>query len=648
VLSAIVRQTAHLASVQNMPRKPATCIPQIPEEHPLGALVTGPSQVTFRTWAPWVNTLALEILGSQPDILPMQPHPFGYWETTVSHIGAGTRYQYVLHETLRRPDPASRFQPEGVHGPSEVVEPLAFLWTDQQWKGLPLTDYIIYELHTGTFTDKGTFDGIIPFLPYLRDDVGITAIELMPITQFPGTRNWGYDSTYLFAPHNTYGGPAGLHRFIDACHAADLAVVLDVVYNHLGPEGNYWGDFGPFFTNQYHTPWGSAINYDGPHSDAVRDTIIANAVYWIRDYHIDALRLDAIHSIYDFSVTHILKDIRNAVHVEGKRAGRLVSVIAESDLNDVKLLLPASKGGYGLDAQWNDDFHHALHALVTGERQGYYSDFGSLDHIATAFRQHFVLNGHYSQHRHRRHGNSAMHIVPSKFIVFSQNHDQIGNRAHGDRLSTLIPFAAQQVLAASVLLSPFIPLLFMGEEYGERSPFQYFIDHGDKGLIEAVRKGRLAEFKPFGWKNIPDPYAMATFENSKLTRPEDRDDAQQHIAAWTTHLIALRKQHASLGTGLKGHQLRIWVNPAKTILTIYRKNPKAEAMLLILGFNDQPTTLTLHQPKGQWTLLLDNGRLEYAEPNADSSSPAPITIDLTSTKRTISLPAFTAWIYKEN
>jgi maltooligosyltrehalose trehalohydrolase len=629
-----------------MPRRPTANIPQSPEGQPIGALVTGPSQVTFRAWAPWVKTLAVEILGSQPEIVPMEPQPFGYWETTVSNIGVGTRYQYVLHEKLKRPDPASRFQPEGVHGPSEVMDPSSFVWTDQQWKGLPLQDYIIYELHPGTFTTEGTFDAIIPNLQYLRDNVGITAIELMPITQFPGVRNWGYDGTYLFAPQNTYGGPQALHRLVDACHGAGLAVVLDVVYNHLGPEGNYWGDFGPLFTDHYRTPWGSAINYDGPHSDAVRDLIISNAVYWTRDFHIDALRLDAVHGIFDSSVTHILKNLRDAVHAEAEQAGRLVSVIAESDFNDVKLIAPPSKGGYGLDAQWNDDFHHALHALVTGERQGYYVDFGTLDQVATAFRKHFVLSGQYSQHRHRKHGNSAAHLTPSQFVVFAQNHDQIGNRAQGDRLSTLIPFAAQQVLTASVLLSPFIPLLFMGEEYGERAPFQYFIDHGDERLIEAVRKGRLAEFKPFGWKNIPDPYASTTFEHSRLTPKEARNDAQQHMANWTKQLITLRKHHASLGTGLKGHQLRVWINPAKTILTIYRVNPNAEAMLLILGFNDQPTTLTLSQPKGQWTLLLDNTQLEYAEPNNVPTPHAPSEIDLTSTKQPLSLPAFPTWVYK--
>ena len=619
----------------------------LPKNTPVGAFVTGPSQVTFRAWAPWVKTLSVEILAPQAETVSMEPRPFGYWETTVSNIAAGARYQFVLHDKLKRPDPASRFQPEGVHGPSEVIDTASFLWTDQEWKGLPLQDYIIYELHPGTFTPVGTFEAIIPYLAYLRDEVGITAIELMPVGQFPGARNWGYDGTYLYATQNSYGGPIGLQRLVDACHSVGLAVILDVVYNHLGPEGNYWGDFGPFFTDHYRTPWGSAINFDGAHCDAVRDIIIENAVYWTRDFHIDALRLDAVHGIFDNNVSHILKDIRDAVHVSAKEERRPVWVIAESDLNDVKLIAPASKGGYALDAQWNDDFHHALHAIVTKESQGYYQDFGTLDHVATAFRKHFVYSGQYSIHRHRKHGNSATPFLPSQFVVFAQNHDQIGNRAQGDRLSTLIPHAAQQVLTASVLLSPFIPLLFMGEEYGERAPFQYFIDHSDQGLIEAVRKGRLAEFKPFGWKHISDPYAMATFESSRLTPPEARDEVQQHMAAWTTQLITLRKRHPSLGIGVKGHQLRVWENPAKTVLTVYRKKPGESAILLILGFNDQPTTLTISQPKDQWTLLLDNGQPDYADPHVAAPLLPPLTLNLSSAKHTLSLPPYPAWVYKE-
>ena len=614
---------------------------------PLGAIVTGPSQVLFRAWAPWTKTIAVEILGNNPETVPMEPRPFGYWEVTVSNVGEGTRYFFRLHEKLQRPDPASRFQPEGVHGPSEVIDLSAFQWSDHGWKGRMLEDYIIYELHPGTFTNTGTFDDIIPKLSYLRDEVGITAIELMPVAQFPGGRNWGYDGTYLFAPQSTYGGPRSLNRLINASHEAGLAVILDVVYNHFGPEGNYWGNFGPIFTDHYHTPWGSAINFDGPQSDAVRAITISNALYWVRDYHIDALRLDAVHSIFDFSAKHILQDIAEAVHNESVKSGRSIHVIAESDLNDSRLISSSTKGGYGLDGQWNDDFHHALHALVTGERQGYYQDFGNLDHLATAYRKHFVLSGQYSLHRQRKHGNTAAHFPPSNFVVFAQNHDQIGNRAQGDRLSTLVAYPCQQVAAASVLLSPFLPLIFMGEEYGEQAPFQYFIDHGDPQLIEAVRRGRLAEFKPFGWKHIPDPYDVKTFEVSKLTSSDGWNDSQRHLAAWTKRLIELRKQHASLGAGVKGHQLRVWLNPQKTILTIYRKNPKAGAMLIILGFNDQPTTLSLRQPRGQWEKILDNHESTFRDPHIITPDEESIDSHLILPKQTLTLAAYSTRVYQQ-
>ena len=620
-----------------------------PRSHPhwkyhLGAQLVDATSVEFRMWAPWAKSVAVNVLEGSSNPIPLDPQPFGYWQTIVPHLSAGTRYRYILNDETERPDPVSRYQPEGVHGPSEIVHPQSFQWTDQQWKGLLLKDFIIYELHPGTFTKEGTFESVIPFLTYLRDKVGITTIELMPVAQFPGERNWGYDGTYLFAPQNSYGGPNGLHRLVDACHATGLAVILDVVYNHLGPEGNYWGDFGPFFTDQYRTPWGSAVNYDGPHSDAVRDTIIDNAVHWIRDYHIDALRLDAIHSIFDFSAKHILQELTETVHAEATHLGRLAYVIAESDLNDAKIVTRTSKGGYGLDGQWNDDMHHALHSLVTGERQGYYCDFGAIDHVATSFKKHFVLSGQYSYHRHRRHGNSASHLPATSFVVFAQNHDQIGNRAQGDRLTTLIPHSAQQVMMASILLSPSIPLLFMGEEYGERTPFHYFIDHSDPQLIEAVRKGRVAEFKNFGWKKVPDPYDVKTFEASRLTSVAEYSDLQHGMAAWVKELITLRKQHSSLGPDVTGHQLKVWTHKKQNVLTIYRKHPNAPAMLLVLGFNDTPTKINLNKLKTKWTLLLNNHTETYSQ---ETPYAAPSELDPALTKHQLSLPAYPAWVYRE-
>ena len=609
-----------------------------------GALLKETDTTEFRMWAPFAKSLAIDIQGHTDNPIPLTPQPFGYWHGLVHHVSSGTRYRYVLNEESTFPDPVSRYQPEGVHGPSEIVDTQAFLWTDHQWTGRPLADCIIYELHPGTFTKTGTFEAIIPFLSYLKNAVGVTAIELMPIAQFPGTRNWGYDGTYLFAPQNSYGGPSGLQRLINACHAEGLAVILDVVYNHLGPEGNYWGAFGPFFTDHYRTPWGSAINYDGAHSDAVRKTIIDNAVYWIRDYHIDALRLDAIHSICDFSAKPIIQELTEAVHTQAANLGRSAYVIAESDLNDSKIITPTSKGGYGLDGQWNDDFHHAIHSLMTGEQRGYYCDFGSLNHVAAAFKKHFVLSGDYSHHRLRRHGNSAAHLPATSFVVFAQNHDQIGNRAQGDRLSTLIPHSAQQVLMASTLLSPFIPLLFMGEEYGEQAPFQYFIDHSDPKLIEAVRKGRLAEFKKFGWKKVPDPYDPTTFEISRLTPASEHHDLHRLMAAWVKQLMTIRKQHPSLGPGVKGHHLRVNMYQKHNILTIYRKHPNAPAMLIILGFNDKPTMVNLNSSKKHWTLLLNNHTNAFSQ---NSSTTTPTEIDLTSAKYALSLPSYPVRVYRQ-
>ncbi|HET8579725.1 MAG TPA: malto-oligosyltrehalose trehalohydrolase, partial [Nitrospiraceae bacterium] len=553
----------------------------------LGARPVGPSTVEFRVWAPRAKTVAVRLIGQDRNPLPMKQRELGYFEATVSDVGPGTRYRYVLDDQKERPDPASRFQPDGVHGASVVVDPDAFRWTDETWSGLPLAHLIMYELHTGTFTPEGTFEAIIPYLDYLQNQVGVTAIELMPVAQFPGVRNWGYDGVYPFAPQVSYGGPQGLKTLVDACHARGLAVILDVVYNHLGPEGNYLGDFGPYFTDQYRTPWGQAINYDGPDSDEVRHYVISNALYWVTEYHMDALRLDAIHGIYDFSARHLLRELTEAVHAEADRLGRRILVIAESNLNDVRVIAPPSEGGYGLDAQWNDDFHHALHTILTGERAGYYEDFGHLEQLATALREGFIYSGQRSPYRRRRHGNSARTCSPSQFIVFAQNHDQVGNRAEGDRLSTLVPYEALKVAAASVLLAPNIPLLFMGEEYGETAPFQYFTDHGDQALVEAVRKGRQAEFASFEWKDeVPDPQALATFERSRVRPGSQSDDRQAAILRWYHHVIGLRKSMPALAAFQPDkHGLRVWADEAQLILVVHRWIANGQAALLLLGFN---------------------------------------------------------------
>ncbi len=585
----------------------------------LGARLLGPDCVRFRVWAPRAKTVSVRLLGRNSPPIPLQVQDLGYFEADVPGVVEGDRYLYVLNSEQERPDPASRFQPEGVHGPSAVVDPRAFRWTDQGWRGLTRDGLVIYELHVGTFTREGTFQAVIPLLDYLQRDVGVTAIELMPVAQFPGTRNWGYDGVYLFAPQASYGGPSGLRLLVDACHAKGLGVILDVVYNHLGPEGNYLGDFGPYFTDRYWTPWGAAINYDGPDSDEVRRYIIDNALHWITEYHIDGLRLDAVHSIYDFGARHILRELTDAVHAQAERLGRSALVIAESDLNDIRIIAPPEEGGYGLDAQWNDDFHHALHALLTGERDGYYQDFGRLDQVATAMQDGFVYTGQRSAYRRRRHGSVSRGRPPSRFVVFAQNHDQVGNRARGDRLSTLISFDALKVAAAAVLLAPNIPLLFMGEEYGERAPFLYFIDHGDPGLVEAVRRGRKAEFAAFGWTgDIPDPQDPTTFERSRVRPGKPTDPQQAALLRWYCRLIALRRSVLALAASESseaGH--RVQTDDAQQILTLHRWAADGSAALICLGFNKEPASFNLHPPQGTWRLALCSEAADFGGSGED-------------------------------
>lgn len=406
------------------------------------------------------------------DPVTMAPARGGWFEAVLRGLEPGARYIYILDGERKRPDPVSRAQPDGVHGPSEVVDTRAFSWKDESWRGLALRDMVIYELHVGAFTSEGTFDAVIPRLERLRE-LGVTAVELMPVASFPGSWNWGYDGVALFAPQRTYGGPAGLQRLVDACHNHGLAVVLDVVYNHLGPEGNHLTEFGPYFTDRYTTPWGQAINYDGEDARPVRDFIIANALYWVREYHIDSLRLDAIHGIFDASPLHILRELNDSAQRLARRIGRIVSVVAESDLNDRRVIDPVRKKGYGLAGQWSDDFHHCVHTLLTGEQNGYYADFGSLKQLAKAYTDGFVYDGQYSSLRGRAHGTPTRDISAERFIVYAQNHDQVGNRARGERLYSLVDFDALKLAAAAILLSPYVPLLFMGEEYGERTPFLF-------------------------------------------------------------------------------------------------------------------------------------------------------------------------------
>jgi maltooligosyltrehalose trehalohydrolase len=522
----------------------------------------------------------------------------------------GTQYLYLIDEEHERPDPASHYQPEGVHGPSQVVDHAAFAWTDSGWTGISLQAMIMYEMHTGTFTPEGTFDEIIPHLRYLKD-LGINAIELMPVAQFPGDRSWGYDGVYPYAVQNSYGGPEGLKRLVDACHRMEMAVILDVVYNHLGPEGNYLGNYGPYFTDRYKTPWGDAINYDGAYCDEVRAYFIGNALHWVSVYHIDALRIDAIHGIFDFSARHILQEMGEALHNEAKRLGRTVHVIPESDQNDVRVIKPIAMGGYGLDAQWNDDFHHCLHTLLTGERSGYYEDFGALDQMAKAYRDGFVFSGQYSSYRKRRHGSSSKDRPAYQFVVFSQNHDQVGNRMRGERLSSLVSFEALKLAAGAEILSPYVPLLFMGEEYGETAPFQYFVSHEDDGLVEAVRKGRKAEFTAFGWDGgqMPDPQAEGTFLRSKIDLELCKQGLHRTLLEFYRHMLRLRKDVSPLNT-LSKTDMEVRAFPGETMLFV-RRWQDGESVFFLFNFSKERRAVPLMLPEGLWSRLADSSDVRW-------------------------------------
>lgn len=450
----------------------------------------------------------------------------------------GTRYFYVVDGNSPVPDPVSRLLPDGVHGPTEIIAPDAFGWADHGWAGLDLSDYLIYELHVGTFTPQGTFDGVIEKLEYLQG-LGVTVIEIMPVAAFPGTRNWGYDGVSPYAVQASYGGPDGLKRLVDAAHARGLGVMLDVVYNHLGNEGNYLRQFGPYFTPRHHTPWGDAINFDGPGSEGVRRYFIDNALYWIREYHLDGLRLDAVQTILDDSQPHILTEIQENVQRLAGELGRKVWVIAETDENDTRYVRSLNQGGMGLNAVWSDDFHHAVHAYLTSEREGYYQDFGRKEQIVGALNEGFVFQGEYFEFWKADRGTRVDGMPLPAHVICIQNHDQVGNRAKGERLTALVPRGARKMAAALLLLAPHTPLLFMGQEYDEAAPFQFFTDYGDPVLQKAVSEGRRKEFKHFTWDQVPDPQDTATFERSRLTWDMSGDHAE--MLSYYRRLIALRR-----------------------------------------------------------------------------------------------------------
>lgn len=573
------------------------------KESRLGATYLGNGRCQFIVWAPVIQKVEVHIVSPKELIVPLVRDVQGYHQAIVEGVEPGCLYFYRLDSKKERPDPASRFQPRGVHGPSQVVDP-HFPWEDQTWLGLPLEEYIVYELHVGAFTEEGTFDAIVPYLDELND-LGITAVELMPIGQFPGNRNWGYDGAYPFAVQDSYGGPEGLKRLVNTCHQKGLAVVLDVVYNHLGPEGNYIADFGPYFTDRYKTPWGAGLNFDGPYSDEVRRFFIENAIYWLTEFHIDALRLDALHAILDISSYPFLEELSVAFHKQMEQLKRKAYLIGESAANNARLIRPRELGGYGLDAQWNDDFHHSLHVLLTSEQNGYYQDYGQLQDLVKAFQEGFVYSGQYSHYRRRRHGVSSRDIPAHRFVVFGQNHDQVGNRADSERLSKLVSFEALKLAAGAILLSPFVPLVFMGEEYGETAPFPYFVSHSEPALIEAVRRGRREEFATFQWQSeLYNPQDETTFLAAKINHKLREEGQHQTLLGLYKELVRLRKATPALAC-LSKDRMEVLGYEKERIIFIRRWDENNEA-IVAFNFNDRQSSVVLPFPSGLWHRRLDS------------------------------------------
>jgi malto-oligosyltrehalose trehalohydrolase len=494
----------------------------------------------FGVWAPAATSVEVQVAGQgYPMAAGACP---GWWSADVPGVAAGTDYGFRLDGGELRPDPRSPRQPAGINGPSRTYDQAAFSWTDQSWRGGPLPGSVIYELHVGTFTPEGTFDAAIGRLDHLRR-LGVHTVELMPVAAFPGRHGWGYDGISLWAVHEPYGGPDGLKRFVDACHARGLAVLLDVVYNHVGI-GNRLADFGPYFTEAHVTPWGPAVNLDQPGSDEVRAFLIGNALMWLRDYHLDGLRLDAVHALEDHRALHFLEELAAQVQALAAWLNRELVLVAESDLNDPRLVTSREAGGYGLTAQWSDDFHHAVHAAITGERQGYYGDFGSMAVLAKTYTKVFCHDGIWSSFRGRTHGRQVdvFRLPAHRFLGYLQDHDQVGNRATGDRIAATVPAGLVKVGAGLVLTAPYTPMLFMGEEWGADTPWQYFTDHIEPWLAKAVAEGRKAEFASHGWAaaDVPDPQDEATFLRSKLDWTQLDREPYLGLLAWYRELIALR------------------------------------------------------------------------------------------------------------
>jgi maltooligosyltrehalose trehalohydrolase len=565
--------------------------------------IFSPDGTSFMLWSPEAKKIEI-IINDNFSLFPEMDDE-GYWHSFSDKIHAGDKYLISIDDSKTLPDPGSLYQPEGVHGPSQVVDLNSFKWTDTDWKGMPQHN-VFYELHTGIFSQTGDFEGIAGKLEYLKE-LGITAIEIMPVAQFSGNRNWGYDGVYPFAVQNSYGGPYALQKLVNTCHRNGLAVILDVVYNHFGPEGNYISEFGPYFTDDYKTPWGKAINFDGPYSDAVRMFYTENMLMWFRDFHIDALRLDAVHAIKDFSARHIMEEMRDKAdeleHVTGKK----FKLIAELDLNNTRYILPRECGGYGLDMQWVDEFHHALHSYVTGENNGYYYDFGDISQISKALNDAYVYDDVYSPHRKKTFGSKTDGIPGNRFVIFIQNHDHTGNRMLGERIGNLVDFETLKLLAGIMFVSPYVPLLFMGEEYNEQSHFRYFTSHSDKQLIENVRKGRKEEFAAFmNADDIQDPQSEDSFN---ISRPGfDLKGSGGLLFNYYRELIKLKLNHPVMKDYNRDEVNASQINDHAVLLT---RKVNENLLIALMNFNKRKLAFQLPMDISRLKLLIDSAEKRW-------------------------------------
>lgn len=576
----------------------------------VGVYKSSGTAYTASVWSPKAEKIQMIIKG-KPHPIDLEKDSYGYWQKEISELKEGDKYMFKLDGDKEIPDPSSLYQPGGVHSWSSVVDHSAYDWSGDNWQPPSMSDMVIYELHVGTFTPEGTFSAIIEKLDHLRD-LGVNAIEIMPIAQFPGSRNWGYDGVYPFAVQESYGSVTDLKRLVEKCHQFGIAVILDVVYNHMGPEGNYLSLFGPYFTEKYNTPWGAALNFDDSYSDHVRNFFLQNAIMWLKDYHIDGLRLDAVHAIMDIGPTHFLKELSQKVDELEKETGRQYVLIAESDLNDVKLISDYDGGGYGLEGQWADDFHHAVHTLITGEGGGYYEDYGNLDHIAKSFQQGLIYDGIYSQHRKKKVGTDPSNNGKHQFVVCIQNHDQVGNRMLGDRLSQLVSLEKYKLAAGIMLISPFTPMLFMGEEYAEDQPFQYFVSHGDPDLVKAVQEGRKREFNSFKWEGeVPDPQSEATFNNSKLNWDFGNNKEKTTVFTFYKYLISLRKE--GLLSSFRSDYFSISKDEDKNVLSVVAQKG-GEEILAIMNFNATEQEVRIPAKNNEWNKLLASSDTRWQGP----------------------------------